>query len=186
VTNEAEFGYGVNVGTSPPNLIAAQVHSGKGIEETAMEDGLHGWNGEGAITPLRRYAEMLSGTGLEGVDGTEWYFPERLTIDTGAVAEGNENPAQKVLEVDATEGHNLPKSLQILAIDTELDKALGGGNTLQAAEVLAAQSGIPSSHLTLIDRENSYAHNDPAGAYPTNAFFEKLVPFLTKIGENEQ
>jgi pimeloyl-ACP methyl ester carboxylesterase len=182
VTNEAEFGYGVNVGTSPPNLIAAQVHAGKGVEETAMEDGLHGWNGEGAITPLRRYAEMLSGTGLEGVDGTEWYFPERLTIDTGAVAEGNENPAQKVLEVEATQGHDLPRRLKILAIDTELDKIIREGNALQAAEVLAAQSGIPSSHLTLVDRENSYAHNDPAGAYPTNAFFEDLVPFLIGIG----
>jgi pimeloyl-ACP methyl ester carboxylesterase len=182
VTNEAEFGYGVNVGTSPPNLIAAQVHAGKGIEETAMADGLHGWNGEGALTPLRRYAEMLSGTGLEGVDGTEWYFPERLTIDTGAVAEGNENPAQKVLGLEATEGHDLPRSLKILAIDTELDKLLNGGNALQSAEVLAAQSGIPSSHLRLIDRENSYAHNDPAGAYPNNAFFENLVPFLIEIG----
>jgi pimeloyl-ACP methyl ester carboxylesterase len=184
VTNEAEFGYGVNVGTSPTNLIAAQVHSGKGVEETAMEDGLHGWNGEGAITPLRRYAEMLSGTGLEGVDGTEWYFPERLTIDTGAVAEGNENPAQNVLGLESTEGHHLPKRLKMLAIDTELDKIISGGNTLQAAELLAAQSGIPRSHLTLIDRENTYAHNDPAGAYPNNAFFENLVPFLTRIGES--
>lgn len=182
VTNEAEFGYGVNVGTSPPNLIAAQVHAGKGIEETAMEDGLHGWNGEGAITPLRRYAEMLSGTGLTGIDGSEWYFPERLTIDTGAVADGNENPAQKVLEVDATQGHHLRRSLKILAIDTELDKVLPGGNALQAAEVLAEQSGIPRSHLTLIDREDSYAHNDPAGAYPSNAFFDALVPFLIRAG----
>jgi len=182
VTNEAEFGYGVNVGTSPPNLIAAQVHAGKGLEETAMEDGLVGWNGEGAITPLKRYAEMLSGTGLTGIDGSEWYFPERLTIDTGAVADGNENPAQKVLEVEATEGHHLPRSLKILAIDTELDKVLSGGNALQAAEVLSEQSGIPKSNLTLIDREDTYAHNDPAGAFPANAFFEHLVPFLIRAG----
>jgi pimeloyl-ACP methyl ester carboxylesterase len=181
VTNEAEFGFGVNVGTSPPALIAGQVHAGKGVEETAMENGLHGWNGEGALTPIRRYAEMLSGTGLLGLDGVEWYFPERLTIDTSAVAEGNENPAQKVLEVEATQGHHLPRSLQILAIDSELDKIIGG-TALQATEVLAAQSGIPKSHLTLIDRENTYAHNDPAGAYPNNAFFEGLVPYLVKVG----
>jgi pimeloyl-ACP methyl ester carboxylesterase len=182
VTNEAEFGYGVNVGTSPPNLIAAQVHAGKGIEEAAMEDGLHGWNGQGAITPLRRYAEMLSGTGLTGIDGSEWYFPERLTIDTGAVADGNENPAQKVLEVEATEGHHLPRSLRILAIDSELDKVLPHGNALQAAEVLAEQSGIPRFNLTLIDRENTYAHNDPAAAFPRNAFFNGLVRFLIRTG----
>lgn len=178
VTNEAEFGYGVNYNTSPASLIAAQVHAGQGIDETAKEDGLYGWNGAGALTPLKRYAEMLSGTGIHGANGTEWYFPERLTIDTGAVAEGNANPAQEVLDEHAIFGHELPKSLKILAIDTELDKYLGGGNTLEAAEILAEQSGIPKENLTLINEEETYSHNDPAGAYPNNEFFNQLVPFL--------
>ncbi len=178
VTNEAEFGYGVNYNTSPPSLIAAQVHAGTGLDETAKEDGLYGWNGEGALTPLKRYAEMLSGTGIRNANGTEWYFPERLTIDTGAVAEGNANPAQEVLDEHAIFGHELPKSLKMLAIDTELDKYLGGGNTLQAAEILAEQSGIPKENLTLINEEETYSHNDPAGAYPNNEFFNQLVPFL--------
>ena len=103
-TNEAGFGYSVNVGSSPPNLNAAQIHGGKGVEEVAEADGLHGWNGEGALTPVQRYAEMLSGTGLSSADGSEWYFPERLTIDTGAVGNGNANPAQSVLNVHSTEG----------------------------------------------------------------------------------
>jgi pimeloyl-ACP methyl ester carboxylesterase len=186
VTNEAEFGYGVNVGSSPPSLIAAQVHAGTGLEETAKEDGLTGWNGAGALSPLRRYSEMLAGTGINGADGDEWYFPERLTIDTGAVAEGNANPAQEVLGEHAIHGHELPTSLKILAISSELDKALGG-SVLTAAEVLAEQSGIPSANLTLIDRESEYAHNDPAAAEPGgsiegNAFYEGLVPFLEGIG----
>jgi hypothetical protein len=186
VTNEALFGFGVNVGTSPPNLIAAQVHAGAGIEPAAKPDGLHGWNGEGALTPLRRYAEMLSGTGLVGADGTEWYFPARLTLDTGAVAEGNANPAQEVLGEHAIHGHELPTSLKILAINSELDKALGA-NSLAAAEILAQQSGIPKANLTLIDREETYSHNDPAGADPrpggpyANVFFHELVPFLELI-----
>jgi hypothetical protein len=29
---------------------------------------------------------------------------------------------------------------------------------------------------------STYAHNDPAGAYPHNAFFAHLVPFLVNIG----
>ncbi len=186
VNNEAEFGYGVNVGTSPPTLIAAQVHAGAGIEETAKEDGLHGWNGLGAISPLKRYAEMLSGTGLQHADGTEWYFPERLTIDTGAVADGNANPAQEVLEEHAIHGHDLPTSLKILAISSELDKVFGA-SSLIAAEVLAEQSGIPSQNLTLIDREAEYAHNDPAAAEPegdieANVFFREMVPFLQGLG----
>jgi pimeloyl-ACP methyl ester carboxylesterase len=178
VTNEAEFGYGVNYKTSPEALIAAQVHAGQGLEEKPKEDGLYGWNGEGALTPLRRYAEMLSGTGIHNANGTEWYFPERLTIDTGAVADGNANPAQEVLDEHAIFGHELPKSLKILAIDTELDKLLGSGNTLQAAEILAEQSEIPKENLTLINEEETYSHNDPAGAYPNNEFFNKLVPYL--------
>jgi pimeloyl-ACP methyl ester carboxylesterase len=184
VTNEAEFGFGVNVGSSPPSLIAAQVHAGQGLEETAKEDGLVGWNGSGAISPLRRYAEMLAGSGVNNADGDEWYFPERLTIDTGAVADGNQNPAQEVLGEHAIHGHELPKSMKILAINSELDKAVGPGfSTLTAAETLAAQSGIPAENLTLIDKETEYAHNDPAAAEPEgniegNAFYSGLVPFL--------
>ena len=173
-TNEAGFGYGVNVGTSPPNLLAAQVHAGAGLAEPPTAGEPWTWNGEGAITPIRRYAEMLAGAGLIGADGNEWYFPERLTIDTGAVAEGNANPAQEVLGEHAIHGHELPSSLRILAIGTELGKEA----VLKAAEILAEQSGIPHENLTLINEQSTYAHNDPAGAYPNNEFFSHLVPFL--------
>jgi pimeloyl-ACP methyl ester carboxylesterase len=186
VTNEAEFGFGVNVGSSPPSLAAAQVHAGKGVEETAKEDGLHGWDGSGAISPIRRYAEMLAGGSIRHADGSEWYFPERLTIDTGAVADGNYNEAQEILGEHAIHGHELPTSLKILAISSELDK-LFGASTLTAAEVLAEQSGIPLGNLTLIDRENEYAHNDPAAAEPNgeiegNIFYKELIPFLEGVG----
>ena len=40
----------------------------------------------------KRYAEMLSGVGVKNADGSEWYFPERLTIDTGAVGNGHQQP----------------------------------------------------------------------------------------------
>jgi hypothetical protein len=122
---------------------------------------------------------MLSGTGLFAAGGTEWYFPERLTIDTGAVANGNENPAQSVLDVHSTQGSDLPRSLKICAFATELGKQ----GVLTSAEALAEQSGIPSSNLTLINEETTYAHNDPAGAYPTNEFFNNLVPFLEGIAK---
>ncbi len=185
VTNEAGFGYSVNVGTSPASLAAAQIHGGAGVEEAAEADGLHGWNGSGALTPVRRYAEMLSGAGLRDASGSEWYFPARLTLDTGAVGNGLENPAQSVLDLHSTMGKHLPTSLHILAINSELDKVFGpGGGTLKAAELLAEQSGIPKENLTLINEENVYAHNDPAGATPAeNEFFLHMVPFLTEIAE---
>ena len=66
--------------TSPPNLAAAQAHLGKGLTATGP---VHGWDGTGALTPITRYTTMFSGAGLDDVDGTEWYFPQRLTDDTG-------------------------------------------------------------------------------------------------------
>jgi len=126
---------------------------------------------------------MLAGTGIREASGSEWYFPARLTLDTGAVGNGLANPAQEVLGLHSTMGAELPKSLHILAIDSELDKLFGGGGTtLNEAEALAAQSGIPSSNLTLIEEQNTYAHNDPAGASPEiNEFFKKLKPFLEEL-----
>jgi hypothetical protein len=117
------------------------------------------------------------------VSGSEWYFPARLTLDTGAVGNGLANPAQEVLGLHSTMGTDLPKTLQILAIDSELDKLFGGEQTtLNEAEALAAQSGIPSSNLTLIEEKNTYAHNDPAGATPEdNEFFKHMVPYLEGI-----
>ena len=171
VTNLAQYAYALNVGSSPPALAAAQAHLGAGV---AAAGPVHGWNGAGALTPIKRFATMFSGLGINSVDGTEWYFPERLTLDTGAVDNGNANPAQSVLDVHATMGHKLPKRLLIYAFDT----SLGGPGVLADAQALAAQSNIPKRNLTLVDRHTTYAHNDPAGAYPNNAFFAQLVPFL--------
>jgi hypothetical protein len=174
VTNLAQFGFALNVGTSPASLLAAQAHLGAGLSSTTP---LHGWDDAGALTPISRYAAMLSGSGVDGADGTEWYFPERLTLDTGAVGNGIANPAQQVLGVDATMGRQLPKSLQIYAFGARL----GGAGVLADARALAAQSRIPTKNLTLIDRASTYAHNDPAGAYPKNAFFGGLLGFLRRV-----
>jgi len=174
VTNVGQYGYALNVGTSPASLAAAQAHLGAGLTPTGA---VRGWDGTGALTPITRFATMFSGDGANNADGTEWYFPQRLTDDTGAVANGNANPAQTTLDVDATMGHDLPKSLLIYAFGAHL----GGAAVPQDAQALAAQSGIPAQNLTLADFASTYAHNDPAGAYPHNAFFDRLVPFLQKV-----
>jgi pimeloyl-ACP methyl ester carboxylesterase len=171
VTNLGQYGYALNAATSPLSLLAAQGHLGEGITSSG------GWNGAGALTPIERFATMFSGYPMKGVDGTEWYFPQRLTDDTGAVDNGNANPAQKVLDVDATMGSHLPKALRIYAFGARL----GGAGVLQDARILAQQSHIPMSNLTLVNRQSTYSHNDPAGAYPHNVFFDHLVPFLKKI-----
>jgi len=172
-TNEAEFGFGVSVPSSPPNLIAAQVHAG----HIADSGNPRPWERDGAITPIQRYGAMLCGKDLHSLDGSAWYHPLRLTIDAGAVAEGNANPAQSILDVKAIHGADLPRNTPIYAFGA----ALGGQNVLDAARILAQQSGIPDSKLTLINRADTYSHNDPSAASPQNEFLDALIPFLTKI-----
>jgi pimeloyl-ACP methyl ester carboxylesterase len=172
-TNEGQYGYALDVKTSPMGLRAAQAHLG----QLAASGEPRGWDGAGALTPIQRYADMFSGTGLRGLDGTAWYHPQRLTIDGSAVAAGNANDTQGVLDVRATHGHDLSKRFRIYAFGA----ALGGQRVLDGATVLADQSGIPRDQLTLVNGEANYAHNDPAGASPTNEFLDNLVPYLKTV-----
>jgi pimeloyl-ACP methyl ester carboxylesterase len=176
-TNLAQYGFALNVGSSPVSLIAAQGHLGKGVSTRAV-NGVHGWDGTGALTPINRFATMFSGNGIDNIDGTEWYFPQRLTDDTGAVGNGLANPAQSVLGVRSTMGRRLPRRLLIYAFGA----ALGGPRVTAAAVALARQSQIPMRNLTLLNRQRTYAHNDPAGAFPHNVFFDHLVKFVRRIG----
>jgi hypothetical protein len=177
-TNLAQFGFPLNVKTSPSSLALAQAHLGQGL---AAAGNPRGWNSAGALTPITRFAQMFSGSGIQNADGSEWYFPLRLSLDTRAIDNGNANPAQTVFGEHATEGHRLPRTLLIYAFGAHLQ----GQAVLQAVSALAKQSRIPASNLTLVNRQSTYAHNDPAGAYPTNAFFAHLVPFLDRIAGHQ-
>lgn len=177
-TNLGQYGYALDTETSPPSLRAAQAHLGRLAESGEPR----GWDQAGEITPIGRYATMFSGMGLESLDGTAWYHPLRLTIDSGAVAAGNANPAQEVLDVRATHGHDLPADLQIYAFGA----ALGGQRVLDGARVLASQSGLPERNLLLLDRAETYSHNDPNSAYPRNEFVDGLVRVLGKVAPGDR
>ena len=173
-TNEAGYGYSTDVKTSPSSLLAAQVHSG----QLAASGDPRGWDRAGNITPIQRWASMFSGWGLQNLDGTAWYHPLRLSIDSGAVGDGLPNPAQSVLDVHSTDATKLRKRLKIYAFAA----ALGGARVISAAQSLAAEARIPRKNLKLVDRSATYAHNDPSAAEPkVNAFLKKLIPFLKSI-----
>jgi hypothetical protein len=170
-TNAGQYGYALDSATSPASLMAAQAHLGK----LASKGSPRKWDDAGELTPLQRYADAFSGWGLKGLDGTAWYHPLRLTIDAGAVAAGNPNDAQQVLDVHAIHGADLPKRLRIYAFAA----ALGGQRVLDAASALAKQSSIPAKQVLLVDRHTTYAHNDPNTAAPKrDVFLKKLVPWL--------
>jgi hypothetical protein len=171
VTNLAQLGYALNVGTSPAPLIPAQAHLGRGVSSTG------GWDSAGALTPIKRFAQMFSGADVTGADGSEWYFPQRLSLDLGGVGNGTPSGAQRALGLKTTLGRDLPRSLRIYAFGARL----GGRTILDEAATLARQSHIPRRQVTLVDRHSTYAHNDPIGAYPRNAFFSHLIPFLRTV-----
>jgi hypothetical protein len=171
VTNEAGYGYALDAETSPPTLAAAQVNAGR----LAATGDPRPWDPAGEISPIQRVADMFHGAGLLGLDGTAWYHPQRLTIDSGAVNAGIAHPAQAVLDLRATHGADLRK-MPIYAFGA----ALGGQRVLDAARLLAAQSQIPERKLTLLDASATYTHVDPLSAFPRNEFVRNLLPFLEK------
>jgi hypothetical protein len=183
VTNLALFAWNTNVSTSPLPKFATGgfafiAHLGQGLSGRTFH-GARGWNAAGALTPPDRWATMLGGPEIANADGVEWYFPDRLFVESlasGAIDNGNANPAQQVLGVKDTMGHRLPRRLLMYAFG-----AYGGKAITAATVALARQSKIPRQNLTLISRQGTYAHNDPAGAWPHNVFFDHLLTFLRKV-----
>jgi pimeloyl-ACP methyl ester carboxylesterase len=169
-TNEAQYGYALDTKTGPASLKLVQMHIG----ELAPAGDPRGWHNDG-ITPVERAAAAFSG--IEGMDGSSWYHPKRLSLDAGAINGGIANPADAVLDVHAVHGKDL--HLPIYAFAT----SLGDGAVLQAASALARQSGLPAKDLTLVDRSGTYAHCDPIAASPNeNDFLKTVEPFLQHIG----
>jgi hypothetical protein len=114
-------------------------------------------------------------SGIEGIDGTAWYHPRRLSVDGQAVAGGIANPAQRALGVRATHGREL--ALPIYAIET----SLGAGRVLKGARALARRSHVPKRMVTLVDRHTTYDHIDPLSAVPDeNAFLRTVIRFLRR------
>ncbi len=171
VTNAGQYGYAVNASTSPQSLLAAQGHVGTGL---SAEGPIHGWTGKGALTPITRFERMFSGYPLLNVTGSEWYFPQRLTDDSGAIDNGNANPAQTALGIDDTMGHTLPKTLRVYAFAT----VLGGQGVLDDAQSLATQSGIPMSQVTLVNRDTNLLSQRPGGRLPEQCVFRPPRPVL--------
>ena len=179
-TNAAQYGYALDAETSPDGLELVQMHIGR----LAGSGEPRGWVDD-ELVPVERAARMFSGLvegadgdeSLDGIDGTAWYHPIRLSIDSGAVNGGIENPAQQVLDVAAIHGTAL--DLPIYALET----SFGAGRVLNGARLLAQESGIPESELTLVDESDRLTHTDPMGVETAqNPLVETLVPFLSEIG----
>jgi pimeloyl-ACP methyl ester carboxylesterase len=167
-TNAGGYGYAVDDDTSPSSLSLVHMHIG----HLAASGDPRPWV-DGELGTVARAARMFSG--IEGIDGTVWYHPVRLSIDGQAVAGGVKNPAQKVLGVRATHGRDV--HLPIYAIAT----SLGDGRALRGAKALARRSHV-RKRLVLVDRHKTDDHIDPLSALPRkNAFLKTVIPFLRRV-----
>jgi hypothetical protein len=164
-TNAAGYGYAVDDDTSPADLALVHMHIG-GL---AAAGDPRPW-ADGELGTVARAAEMFSG--IDGIDGTAWYHPRRLSLDGRAVAGGVRNRAQRLLGVRATHGRDL--DVPIYAIET----SLGAGRVLKGARALARRSDV---RVKLVDRHTTYDHLDPLSAVRAqNAFVKTVIPFLRR------
>jgi len=167
-TNLAQYGYAVDSDTGPESLRLVQSHIGQLADSGEPRFWVNGELGT-ATRAARVFAEK------DGMDGTSWYHPTRLSIDAGSIDNGNENPAQGVYGVKATRGKRV--KLPMYSFDAEL----GNGRVAEATRGLAKQSGVPDRMIRTVNRAKTYAHIDPLSALPTkNDFIKTLVPFLRK------
>lgn len=169
-TNAGQYGYALDVDTSPDYLALVRMHLG----QLANSGAPRGWTDDGLV-PLARAATMFSG--IEGIDGTAWYHPLRLTLDSGAVNGGIANPAQDLVGVRAIHGTEL--AIPIYALAT----SFGGERVLIGARAIAQQSAISDDQLTLVDETATLTHTDPMGVKTQeNPLLKTIVPFLRNIG----
>lgn len=168
-TNAAVYGYALDTETGPKSLALVQMHLGRLAESGDPRP----WQ-DGELVTIARAATVFSG--VPGMDGSSWYHPSRLSLDSAAVNGGLANPAQDLLDVRATHGRDV--KLPIYAFAT----SLGSTRVIDAARKLASRSKVPKQLVTLVNRERTNAHIDPIAAPPaTNDFIKTVVPFLKKI-----
>ena len=121
---------------------------------------------------------MFSGWGLQNLDGTAWYHPLRLSIDSGAVGDGVPNPAQSVLDVHSTDATKLRKRLKIYAFGA----ALGGSRVISAAQSLAADGEDPAQEPEAgRPHDDLRAQRSERGGAEGERVPEEAVPFLKSI-----
>lgn len=162
-TNEGLFGYAFDESTSPAALSLIHVRAGELAADGSWQ------NGE--VTPIQNLAQTF---GQEPSNAVEWFYPKRLSIDTGA-ADGLANTAA-ARKLGLRLLHRAQVDIPLFVMQT----SLSGGRVLNRARSFVSRSRIP--HAVLVDASATESHLDPlTGAPDRNAFMVRVVPFLKGI-----
>ena len=127
---------------------------------------------DGGLTPISRLAETF---GQEPTNAVEWYFPQRLTIDTNGADQMTQNDVANFLGLRLM--HTRQVNLPLYAIATDL----AGAHVLDGARNFIRRSRTTRRQSMLVNRNPLMSHLDPLTAAPkTNAFLKTVVPFLDR------
>jgi pimeloyl-ACP methyl ester carboxylesterase len=165
VTNRALLGHAFDNDTSPPELGLLHVNAGGLAPSGDPRDWV-----DGGVTPVARLAQTF---GQEPVNGTEWYFPKRLTIDTNGADRMKMNDVARFLGLRLM--HTAGIDVPIYAFQTDLTD----GGVLGGARALVKRAQTTKKQALLVDGEEQQSHLDPLTAAPKrNKFLRNLIGFL--------
>ena len=183
VTNRGLFGFAFDRDTAPAGLALLHVNSGQlkpgcGAGSAKPCDWV-----DGGVTPVSRLADTF---GQEPNNAVEWYFPRRLSVDSGYGSSLNQTAAEDgeaedLLGLRVWHGSDI--DVPVYAIRTDL-----GGGDLTSVQRLLTFAGIAGSKATLVNASTAalgaskgQSHLDPLLGSPSrNRLYPTLVPFLKK------
>ncbi len=165
VTDRALFGYAFDRDTSPASLSLLHVNAGALASSGDPRDWV-----DGGVTPIANLAKTF---GQQPSDAVEWYFPDRLRIDTNGAAALKQNAAAKFLglHIDGPRKVNVP----LYAIQTDLTH----GGVLRGARRFISEARTTRAESTLVNADPQMSHLDPlTAASGKNTFLKTVVPYL--------
>lgn len=169
VTNRGQLGFAFDETTSPAAL--GLIHTRSGTLGTSDGTSLADWK-NGEVTPIENVALSF---GQEPTNGAEWYFPKRLSLDTGAMSGLEPNAVTELLGLRPKYAKDV--KLPVYAIQTSLSQGRLKAST-------ASFVAMNKSKLTFVDASTTNSHLDPLLAAPkTSAFLKSVIPWLKKNGK---
>jgi pimeloyl-ACP methyl ester carboxylesterase len=166
VTNEAFVGFIFDQTTSPPGFESLRIRAGM----LAAAGDPRPWV-DGENTPIGDFAKTFA---REPANAAEWYYPNRMVLDTAAANSLRRTPAARLLGLEIKHAKRI--NVPLYAIQTELT----GGGVLEGARKVIDESRITRSKL--VDASKTMSHLDPVLAPArTNGFTQTVTPFLKRI-----
>ena len=168
VTNQGFIGYIFDETTSPDGFAALRIRAGQLAESGDPRPWVSGEN-----TPIENFAAAFS---REPANATEWYYPNRMILDTAAANALRPTAASRFLDLEIKHAREI--DIPLYAIQTDLT----GGGVLAGAKTVIEGSRIKRTKL--VDASKAMSHLDPVLApAKTNRFTKTVTPFLQRIAK---